>query len=145
MYWWWSHLNFWDPYYAIISSLTVFSFPYCKTRLGFPRVHLPIVYLRYTLHVFYYIVNNMLALTIFLTLFSFCLNLFCLALCIWLERIRVQRGKVSCFRAKFLCFYTTLSNFFFWQSLYHTEMVKVQIVKLIVKTTLIPLRFLWTR
>lgn len=78
-------LNFWDPYYAIISSLTVFSFPHCKTRLGFPRVHLPIVYLRYTLHVFYYMVKNMLALTIFLILFFFCLNLFCLALCIWLK------------------------------------------------------------
>uniref|UniRef100_A0A8C0XHW8 Uncharacterized protein n=1 Tax=Castor canadensis TaxID=51338 RepID=A0A8C0XHW8_CASCN len=48
-------------------------------KLGFPRAHLPIVYLRYILHVFYYMINNMLALTIFI-LFSFCLNLFCLAL-----------------------------------------------------------------
>lgn len=84
MCWWWSRLNFWDPYYAITSSLTVFSFPHCKTRLGFPRAHLPIVYLRYTLHVFSYIVN-MLALTIFLILFSFCRNFFCLALCTWLK------------------------------------------------------------
>lgn len=91
--WWWSLLNFWDPYCAIISFLTVFSFPHCKTRLGFPRVHLPIVYLRYTLHVFSYMVNDMLALTIFLILFSFCLNLFCLALCTWLKGISVPKGK----------------------------------------------------
>uniref|UniRef100_A0A8C0K132 Uncharacterized protein n=1 Tax=Canis lupus dingo TaxID=286419 RepID=A0A8C0K132_CANLU len=60
--------------------------------LGFPRAHLPIVYLRYTLHVLSYMVNNMLALTIFI-LFSFCLNLFCLALCTWLKGMRVLKGK----------------------------------------------------
>uniref|UniRef100_A0A4X2MAW2 Uncharacterized protein n=1 Tax=Vombatus ursinus TaxID=29139 RepID=A0A4X2MAW2_VOMUR len=63
-------------------KLKLFSFPHCTTRLGFPRAHLPIVFLRYILHVFYYTVNNMLALTFFFfILFSRCLNLFCLALC----------------------------------------------------------------
>uniref|UniRef100_A0A5F7ZD04 Gephyrin n=3 Tax=Macaca TaxID=9539 RepID=A0A5F7ZD04_MACMU len=65
------------------------------SKLGFPRAHLPIVYLRYILHVFSYMVNNMLALTIFLILFSFCLNLFCLALCTCLKGMRIPKGENS--------------------------------------------------
>lgn len=119
--------------YSIISSLTVFSFPHCKTRLGFPRVHLPIVYRRYILHVFSYMISNMLALTIYLILFSFCLNLFCLALCTWLKGMRVTNGeKPSILGGNFYIFLLHCClNKYFWQSPYHFKMSKCPIYLLL--------------
>uniref|UniRef100_A0A669PTB8 Uncharacterized protein n=1 Tax=Phasianus colchicus TaxID=9054 RepID=A0A669PTB8_PHACC len=60
----------------------MFSFPHCTTRLGSLRAHPPIVFLRYTLHVFSHTVDLLCHHTS-LVLFSFFLffalvNLFCI-------------------------------------------------------------------
>uniref|UniRef100_A0A8C4VEM4 Uncharacterized protein n=1 Tax=Falco tinnunculus TaxID=100819 RepID=A0A8C4VEM4_FALTI len=55
----------------------MFSFPHCTTRLGSLRAHPPIVFLRYTLHVFSHTVD-LLAHHTFLVLFtSFFFALLC--------------------------------------------------------------------
>lgn len=95
--WWWSHLNLLRPFflfYHFLFNSVFFSplqnqarLPSCSSTYSVSEVHFARIFLHGQQHA--------RPLTIYLILFSFCLNLFCLALCTWLKGMRVTKGGKS--------------------------------------------------